>query len=157
MLTSKHFYNYWCRSLRYQLGNLLCEVISSTWKRRKKPPFAGLPILVSIVCQGKDNTGTVNKGWREGAPRAKGILASHFIAWILILDLQLHPGTVVTFIHFHCVENLYKFKSSHLLVFVEPISRLKSLPLSIRSSSSTNIPYQRLISNTSLSCRHVAN
>lgn len=56
MLTSKHLCNYWCWSLRAQLGNLLCEVISSTWKRRKKkPPLAHLPICVSTVCQGKDN------------------------------------------------------------------------------------------------------
>lgn len=43
-LTSEHLCNYWCWSLCYQLGNLVCEVISSTWKRRKKMPFAGLPI-----------------------------------------------------------------------------------------------------------------
>lgn len=87
MLTSKYLCNYLCWSLRYQLGNLLCEVISSTWKRRKRSLFAGLPICASIVCPGKDNTVEVEE-WREGASLAKDRLSSHFIAWIHMLKLQ---------------------------------------------------------------------
>lgn len=87
MLTSEHLRNYWCWSLRYQLGNLQSEVISSTRKRRKSRLLQACQFVRSIVCQGKDNTGEEN-GWREGAPVAKGRLSSHFIAWIQILELQ---------------------------------------------------------------------
>ena len=36
MLTSEHLCNYWRWSSRYQLRNLQCEAISSTWRKRKR-------------------------------------------------------------------------------------------------------------------------
>lgn len=68
-LTSEHLCNYWCWSLRYQLGNLLCEVISSTWKRRKSSLLQDCQFGASIVCQGKDNRVEVKGG--GGSPSSK--------------------------------------------------------------------------------------
>lgn len=37
-------------------------------EEEKKSPFAGVPVCVSTVCQGKDKREL--KGWRVGAPLA---------------------------------------------------------------------------------------
>lgn len=82
--------------LKVAAGEFYCvRLLVPLGRGGKSCLFAGLPICASIVCHGKDNTVGVNEveGGGGEAPLAVGILSSYFIAWILILELELHQGS----------------------------------------------------------------
>lgn len=90
MLTSQRLCNYWCCSLRYQLGNLLCEVISSTRRRsRRRSRLLGACQFVRALCVRRGITVEVKE-----VPLyvARGKLSSHFITRIQIVEFSCIKG-----------------------------------------------------------------